>query len=81
MYVCICHAVTERQIETLLAEGDKSMFDVRRELKVGSQCGRCTCTARALVNRFYSISEPGCGDSVNEQRSSSSIARDSIRAA
>ena len=31
----------------LLAEGEKTMFDVRRELKVGTQCGRCTCSARA----------------------------------
>ena len=65
MYVCICHGVTDRQIEALLTEGEKTMFDVRRELKVGTQCGRCTCTARALVNRFYSISEPECGSAVN----------------
>ncbi len=81
MYVCICHGVTERQIENLLAEGDKSMFDVRRELKVGSQCGRCSCSARALVNRFYSISEPAVAGLVREDCAHHELGLDTSRAA
>ena len=58
MYVCLCNGVTDRQITALLSEGEKSMRDLRQELKVGTQCGRCSCAARQLVNRFYQISEP-----------------------
>lgn len=58
MYVCLCNGVTDTEITALLAEGDKGMRDLRQELKVGTQCGRCTCLARQMVNRFYQISEP-----------------------
>ena len=58
MYVCLCNGVTDTQITALLAEGEKGMRDLRQELKVGTQCGRCTCLARQMVNRFYQISEP-----------------------
>mgnify|MGYP000849712012 FL=1 len=59
MYICLCHAVTDRDIQTALAQGARGMRDLRRELKVGSQCGRCTCAARQEIRRFYQISEPG----------------------
>lgn len=59
MYICLCHGVTDRDIRNALEEGARGMRDLRRELKVGSQCGRCTCAARQEIRRFYQISEPG----------------------
>mgnify|MGYP003596084662 CR=1 FL=1 len=59
MYICLCHAVTDRDIRQALEEGARGMRDLRKELKVGSQCGRCTCAARQEIRRFYQISEPG----------------------
>jgi bacterioferritin-associated ferredoxin len=59
MYVCLCNGVTDTQITALLAGGNVGMRELRQELNVGTQCGRCTCAARQMVNRFYHISEPG----------------------
>lgn len=41
MYVCVCRAITERQIHSAAQEGAQSLRDLRRELGVASECGRC----------------------------------------
>ena len=45
MYVCVCHAVTERQIRQAAANGAKSLRDLRRDLGVTLDCGRCAVCA------------------------------------
>jgi bacterioferritin-associated ferredoxin len=49
MYVCICHAVTDREIRERIADGACSLRELRAELKVGTQCGKCACDVRALL--------------------------------
>lgn len=50
MYVCICHAVTDREIRACIQAGACSMRELRAELKVGTQCGKCACHVRALLD-------------------------------
>jgi bacterioferritin-associated ferredoxin len=40
MYVCVCHAVTDKDICKAVDRGACSLFDVQNELPVGSCCGR-----------------------------------------
>lgn len=49
MYVCVCKAVTERQIETAVRAGARTMGDLRRELDVTRDCGRCASCARQCL--------------------------------
>lgn len=49
MYVCICHAVTDRQIRNAVRDGARSMRDISRELSVSTCCGKCGVTARRIV--------------------------------
>jgi bacterioferritin-associated ferredoxin len=49
MYVCICHAVTDRTIREVVDRGARSLLDVQCELPVGSCCGRCQETAEQVV--------------------------------
>lgn len=49
MYVCVCHAVTERDIDSAVAEGCCTLRQLREQLGFGSQCGRCTGCARAIL--------------------------------
>lgn len=52
MYVCVCHAVTDKQIEYSVHQGKvNSMRDLQQQLGVGTQCGRCACEARDLVQQ------------------------------
>ena len=52
MYVCICHAVTDKDIQKAVDRGACSLFDVQNELPVGGCCGRCEDTAEAVVNDY-----------------------------
>lgn len=50
MYVCICHAVTDRDIRRAAERGASRLRDLSRELKVATQCGRCAQCARECLN-------------------------------
>ncbi len=54
MYVCICHAVTDKDIRKAVDGGACSLFDVQNELPVGSCCGSCEDTAQSLVEEYLS---------------------------
>ena len=49
MYICLCHAVTERQVRECVRDGARSLDDLARKLGVGTCCGRCRESARALL--------------------------------
>lgn len=46
MYVCVCHGVTERQIEHAVQQGARHLKDLRQTLRVTAKCGRCADCAR-----------------------------------
>ena len=50
MYICICNAVTEKQVHQAIDAGAGSMDDLHRLLAVGSQCGNCRECARQCLN-------------------------------
>lgn len=49
MYVCLCHGITDREIREAADSGVNSMRQLGKELGVGTQCGRCACTAREIL--------------------------------
>ncbi len=51
MYICVCNAVTERDIHEAVCEGACSMRDLRQQLGVASQCGRCATCAKAVLDQ------------------------------
>ena len=52
MYVCICNAVSDRQIRDAVDHGARSLFEVQCQLPVGACCGRCEDTASKVVRIF-----------------------------
>ncbi len=54
MYVCVCNAVTERQIFQAAKAGAKTMKDLKRDLGVGAECGRCASCAKACLREAHS---------------------------
>ena len=46
MYVCVCQAVTERQIREAAMRGAHTLRDLRRELGIARECGSCAACAR-----------------------------------
>lgn len=50
MYICICNAITDRQVRECAEEGASSVEDLTARLGVGAGCGRCReCAAELLM--------------------------------
>lgn len=59
MYICICNAVTEKQIHQAIDRaGALTVDDLHRLLAVGSQCGSCRDCARQCLNEKTAVT-PG----------------------
>lgn len=50
MYVCVCNAVTEKQVRQSVAQGATTLEDLQIELGVGSCCGTCSEVAATYLN-------------------------------
>lgn len=49
MYVCICNAVTDKQIRAKAREGCCSLRELSKETGCGSTCGKCARHAREIL--------------------------------
>ena len=49
MYICICNAITDRDIVKAAEQGARSPEDLAHDLGVGLGCGRCTTCAKSLL--------------------------------
>jgi bacterioferritin-associated ferredoxin len=49
MYVCICNAVTEKQVKHAALEGASSLEDLQMDLGVATCCGQCADNACQLL--------------------------------
>lgn len=48
MYVCICHAVTEKDIQDETLKDNSSIGKVCKKLKCATQCGKCATHVREV---------------------------------
>ena len=48
MYICICNAVTDREIRGAASLG-ASLEDIKRDMGVASCCGKCEPDVRRIV--------------------------------
>jgi bacterioferritin-associated ferredoxin len=51
LYICICNAVTERQLKECARSGATSLDDVAFQLGVGTGCGRCRDCASGVLEQ------------------------------
>lgn len=49
MYVCVCNAVTERDIHEAVQGGISSLEDLSAQLRVATCCGRCAGCAEDVL--------------------------------
>jgi bacterioferritin-associated ferredoxin len=49
MYICICNAITDREIRSAVELGARSVADLKSALGVATCCGRCEESAGRLV--------------------------------
>jgi bacterioferritin-associated ferredoxin len=58
MYVCVCYAVTDGQIREAALGGARTLQDLRRELGVTRDCGRCASCARECLREACNGTKP-----------------------
>ena len=58
MYVCVCKAVTDKQIRRAAARGVDNLYELREALGVASGCGSCADTAKSILD---DANNPGFG--------------------
>ena len=62
MYVCVCNAITDRQIREAVADGVSTVSQLQSRLGVASGCGSCMDTAADILQesrrRASRITEP-----------------------
>ncbi|MCC7326711.1 MAG: (2Fe-2S)-binding protein [Burkholderiales bacterium] len=49
MYVCVCNAVTDREIRDAVKRGVRTLGDLSATLGVATCCGRCTDCAQQVL--------------------------------
>ena len=50
MYVCICKAVTDKEIRQAVANGAGNLYELRESLGVASGCGSCADHAQEILD-------------------------------
>lgn len=58
MYVCICNAITEKQIRTAAESGARDLWDLQAALGVAAGCGTCRESAMDVLT----AARRGAGD-------------------
>ena len=59
MYVCICNAVTDKQIRRAARNGASSLTELNQALGVASGCGSCAGIAEEILSEeMMRASEP-----------------------
>jgi len=51
MYVCVCNAVTDRDIRHAADQGVTTLEQLSTQLKVATCCGSCENCARRVLNQ------------------------------
>ena len=51
MYICLCNAVTDHDIEAAVIAGASTMLEVQEALEVGTGCGSCAGAAQVVIDQ------------------------------
>ena len=65
MIVCLCEAVSDREIKGCIAKGCRSLGEVRRTCGAGRGCGACHAMVREMIDTAPSLSESVGGGGVS----------------
>ena len=59
MILCLCEAVTERELRSAIQQGARSTHEISKRTRVGRRCGSCMEDVRRLVEEHV---EQGASD-------------------
>ncbi len=50
MLVCVCNGISDKQIDSEIANGSSNFKDIKSALGVGNCCGQCIPFAKEMVS-------------------------------
>lgn len=51
MYVCLCNAITDKEIkQAVLSDGVGNIRDLREKMSIADQCGKCTRLTQSIID-------------------------------
>jgi bacterioferritin-associated ferredoxin len=59
MYVCVCNAITDKQIRAAAKAGTRDLWRLQAELGVATNCGSCADVAREILAEYRDRPSPG----------------------
>jgi bacterioferritin-associated ferredoxin len=62
MYVCICSAVTDKQLQEAISQGTGNLRDLRHQLGVISSCGKCGRWVQEILRQSRPAAAAEVGD-------------------
>ncbi len=51
MYVCICHAITEKDVKKAVSQGACTLSMLSEQTQLGTQCGNCRGFATEMLTK------------------------------
>ncbi len=55
MYVCICNAITDKQIRQAAEAGVQDLWALQKDLGVATSCGACKETAADILSEYRKL--------------------------
>ena len=71
LILCVCHSVTDREIDAAIRDGARSLADVSRVSGAGSDCGCCRSVIEQRIDR---VCGRNCADCPRRERELASAA-------
>jgi bacterioferritin-associated ferredoxin len=57
MYICVCKAVTDKEIEKIIDEEQLTYKELIKRLNIANQCGRCNKEIKILIDNKKVIND------------------------
>ncbi len=64
MYVCLCKGITDSQIKDAVCSGASNLKQVRKQLGVMTQCGKCGIMTKSIVEETLAQNSADAGESL-----------------
>jgi bacterioferritin-associated ferredoxin len=58
MYVCVCNAITDREVRAQAQSERSTVSAIYRSLGTKPKCGKCVPLVRQLMRQVVELSEP-----------------------
>ena len=49
MIICLCHGINDRQVRDVMQSGAKTLGEISKACRAGSDCGTCCTTIRSIM--------------------------------